>query len=196
MWDDTWKDLEHSDFTDLPYYPLDGTNPEAFTEPHQCRYTMNIDEMNGINAKSKDEFDIRIIRKPQFDGSGLILSSDLIQNGVNIPHCIIGHAVDDTSMMYSCEKLLGENYVQFIIKNILKVHNRIHPRKRMYIKGEDSSLTLEDNKKDINTLVSLRREKNDWYNKLKNLCHFNIAKYGKYQDRFFTYKDFHKKFKT
>ena len=195
MWDDTWKDLEHSDFTNLPYYPLDGTNPEAFTEPHQCRYTMNIDEMNDINAKAKDEFDIRIIRKPQFDGSGLILSSDLIQNGVNIPHCIIGHAVDDTSMMYSCEKMLGESYVQFIVKNILKVHNRIHPRKRMYIKGEDSNLTLEDNKKDINTLVSLRREKNDWYNKLKNLCHFNIAKYGKYQDRFFTYKDFHKKFK-
>ena len=68
--------MSGSDFTNLPYYPLDGTNPEAFTEPHQCRYTMNIDEMNDINAKAKDEFDIRIIRKPQFDGSGLILSSD------------------------------------------------------------------------------------------------------------------------
>ena len=91
-------------------------------------------------------------------------------------------------------KILG-NIPQYVIKNILLVHNRNHPNKRMYIKGEDSNLTLEDNKKDINTLVSLRREKNDWYNKLKNLCHFNIAKYGKYQDRFFTYKDFHKKFK-
>jgi hypothetical protein len=49
---------------------------------------MNIDEMNEINAKT-EELDIRVLRKPQFDGSVLVLSGDLLKNGVNVPHCIM-----------------------------------------------------------------------------------------------------------
>ena len=85
MWDDNWKPLEHPDFTNETYYE----DERAFDYPHSIRYTMSIDEMNEVNNKA-DSFDLRILNKPQFDGSCLILSSDLIKSGVNIPHGIIG----------------------------------------------------------------------------------------------------------
>ena len=66
---------------------------------------MSIDEMNDINKKA-DELDLHILRHPQFDGSILVLSSDLLKNGVNVPRCILGHAVDDTSMMSSCSQIM------------------------------------------------------------------------------------------
>ena len=69
MWDDSWKVLEHNDFTDAPFYELD--DPKATTEKSSIRYTMSIDEMNDINQKS-DEMDIRILKHPQFDGSILV----------------------------------------------------------------------------------------------------------------------------
>jgi hypothetical protein len=43
---------------------------------------------------------------------------------------------DDTSFMAMCQKLMGDDYRQFVIKNVLKVHNRNHPLKREYVKGE------------------------------------------------------------
>ena len=36
------------------------------------------------------------------------------------------------------QKLLGEKFIQFVVKNILRVHNRRHPQKRLYIKNEDN----------------------------------------------------------
>ena len=111
MWDDSWKPLEHVDFTDKPLLqkklPDGSLNEEAFKTPHSIHYSMSNDEMNEINSKVT-EFDVRMIQHPQFDGSGLVLTSDLIKNGVNVPHCIMGHLVDDTSMMYSCEQIMGD----------------------------------------------------------------------------------------
>ena len=138
MWDDHWKDLEHPDFTNAPYYE----DERAFQYPHSIRYTMSIDEMNEVNAKA-DSFDIRVLKQPKFDGSCLILSGDLLKNGVNIPHCMIGHLHEDTSMMYSAYRIMGENYVQFVVKNILKVHNRNHPLKRLYALDMDLNIQLK-----------------------------------------------------
>ena len=177
MWDDHWKDLEHPDFTDAPYYE----DERAFQYPHSIRYTMSIDEMNEINSKA-DSFDVRILKQPKFDGSCLILSGDLLKNGVNIPHCMIGHLHEDTSMMYSAYRIMGENYVQFIVKNILKVHNRNHPLKRKYALEMDSNEKLSD--------FSKGGKKGKWFDKMRKLVDFNIANYNNSQARFNTYKDF------
>ena len=181
MWDDSWKVLEHNDFTDAPFYELD--DPKATTEQSSIRYTMSIDEMNDINQKS-DELDIRILKQPQFDGSILVLSSDLLKNGVNVPRCILGHAVDDTSMMNSCKQIMGDLYVQFVIKNILKVHNRNHTNKRNYC------LQMEGDR--VCTQEKGPNQRGDWYENLKYLANVNLSTFGKSQERFNTYEDFNK----
>ena len=186
MWDESWRVLEHPDFTDKPYYETklpDGSRDDrAFDEPHSIRYTMSIDEMNEINSKA-EEFDLRILKQPQFDGSGLILSADLLKNGVNVPHCVMGHLVDDTSMMMSCRQIMGESYVQFVIKNILKVHNRMHPKKRRYALDMDGKRDLEQATHD---------RKGGWFYKMRNLVHQNLNNFGSNQGRFNTYDDFKK----
>jgi len=185
MWDDSWKVLEYTEFTDKQYYETelpDGTrNEKAFTEPHSIRYSMSIDEMNEINQRC-DELDVRVLKQPQFDGSILVLSSDLLKNGVNVPRCILGHAVDDTSMMSSCKQIMGDLYVQFIVKNILKVHNRNHPKKRRYC------LQMEGDR--ICTQEKGPNQRGGWYENLKHLANVNLSTFGKFQDRFNTYEDF------
>ena len=186
MWDDTWKVLEHPKFTDKEYYETklpDGSRDDrAYDEPHSIRYTMSIDEMNEINAEAK-EFDIRILNNPQFDGSGLVLSSDLLKNGVNVPHCVMGHLVDDTSMMMSCRQIMGNQYVQFVIKNILKVHNRNHPKKRNYALDMDGKRNLQE---------ATLGKKGDWFYKMRELVHHNLGHFGSSQGKFNTYEDFKK----
>ena len=79
MWDDSWKLLEHPDFTDKPFY----SEPEDFT-PDQWwsnRYTMTKDEMNKINDKT-DELDVKIMPQHKFNGCGLVISSEVIRAGV------------------------------------------------------------------------------------------------------------------
>ena len=45
-----------------------------------------------------------------------------------------------------CEKLLGEKFIQFIAKNVLHVHARRHPNKRLYVKGEENPHSFIDRK--------------------------------------------------
>ena len=184
MWDQSWKVLEHPKFTDKPYYETklpDGSRDDrAFDEPHSIRYTMSIDEMNEINSEAED-FDIRVIDSPQFDGSGLVLSADLLKNGVNVPHCVMGHLVDDTSMMMSCKQVMGNQYVQFVVKNVLKVHNRMHPSKRKYALDMDGKTNLENANHD---------KKGDWFYKMRDLVHQNLNNFGSTQGKFNTYEDF------
>ena len=181
MWDDSWKVLEHNDFTNAPFYELD--DPKATTEQSSIRYNMSIDEMNDINKKA-DELDLHILRHPQFDGSILVLSSDLLKNGVNVPRCVLGHAVDDTSMMSSCSQIMGDAYVQFIVKNILKVHNRNHSKKRRYC------LQMEGDR--VCTQEKGPNQRGSWYENLKHLANVNLSIFGKSQNRFNTYEDFTK----
>jgi len=187
MWDEHWKPLEHVDMTDKPlhqkFLPDGSKNPLAYNEPYSIRYTMGIDEMNEINKKYS-EFDIRIMNHPHFDGSGLVISSDLIKTGVNVPLSIIGHAVDDTSMMTMCRLLMGDKYVQFIVKNILKVHNRDHPKKRNYCLQMDSD--------EICTQEKGPNQRGGWYENLKNMANVNLSNCGSSQNRFFNYDDFKK----
>ena len=86
--------------------------------------------MNEINARAK-EFNFTYITRPKISGACLVLSSDLIKSGVNIPLCLIYN--DDEGLSVMCEKVLGQNFIQFVCKNILHVHARRHPQKRCYV---------------------------------------------------------------
>ena len=78
MWDDSWKPLEHVDFTDKPFIHDDEDNWWSI------RYTMNINEMNEFNDKVED-LDMVNIKPHKFNGCGFVISSDAVKSGVNIP---------------------------------------------------------------------------------------------------------------
>lgn len=179
MWDDSWKVLEHVDFENKTFYDRD--NELCYTEPYSIRYVMSQKEMEEINSKTEN-LDIRVLHQPKFDGSCLIISSDLIKSGVNIPPGFFGLSAEDTVFMYSCMQIMGNSYIQFVIKNILKVHNREHTKKRLY--------ALDMNGKESST----QRLKGDWYNTLRDINKENLNLFiGHRQDKFLTYEDFLKR---
>ena len=131
MWDDTWKVLEHPEFTDKPFIEMDTENWWSL------RYNMSELEMNEINNKT-EELDIRSTTQLKFNGCGLVISSDVIKSGANIPKSVF-FVHEDTAFMNNCLIHFRGQLPQYIIKNILLVHNRKLPNKRMYIKGQDFS---------------------------------------------------------
>ena len=181
MWDESWKVLEHPKFTDKPYYEMD-TEEEtrlATTSPWSIRYTMSQEEMDEVN-KDTEELDVKMITYPKFDGSGLVISSDLLRTGANVPPAVYMNG-DDTSFLESCRLHMGENYRQFVIRNILKVHNRTHPKKRRYVRNEDDNLTSHK-----------KRGKKAWYKTFNDISKGNLGKLFYSQERFANYKDFKK----
>ena len=154
MWDDTWKPLEHVDFTDKPFIENDYENWWSL------KYTMNKDEMNEFNDKITD-LDVTTISPHKFNGCGLVISSEVIKAGVNIPKsCFFVH--EDTAFMLMTQKVLGL-IPQYHFRNILMVHNRNHPNKRMYISGERKDGTMNE-----------KRRSNMWYAKANKLCEQNV----------------------
>ena len=149
MWDDSWKLLEHIDFTDKPF--IEGDNKNWWNIP----YTMNIDEMNAFNSKV-EELNVIQIQPHKFNGCGLIISSEVIKSGVNIPKSSF-FIHEDTSFMIMTQKILG-NIPQYHFKNILMVHNRKHPNKRNYVLGEEKEY------------LDSQRKSNKWYNIANKMC--------------------------
>jgi len=152
MWDDSWLPIEHNDFTNKPCIPNDYENWWSL------KYTMSREEMNAINEKV-DELDVRIVSPHKFNGCGLVISSEVIRAGVNIPSSVF-FVHEDTAFMWMTNKVLG-NIPQYVIKNILLVHNRNHPEKRNYVEGESGE-----------TMNALRRS-NDWYVKANKMSEQN-----------------------
>ena len=72
---------------------------------------------------------------------------------------------DDSSFLESCRLHMGEQYKQFVINNILKVHNRNHPNKRHYVKGEDQSKNTH-----------FKRATKNWYKEFNNVSKGNLNK--------------------
>ena len=173
MWDNTWKPLEHPDFTDKPFYD----KPEQFKPDHwwSLRYTMTKDEMNKINDKT-DELDVRIMPQHKFNGCGLVISSEVIRAGANIPRSVF-FVHEDSAFMWVTNKLLG-NIPQYVIKNILLVHNRNNPKKRMYIAGEREDGTMNE-----------KRRSNDWYVKANKMCEQNYTNMFNPNYKSFTWED-------
>tara|TARA_Y100000034_G_scaffold127494_1_gene180355 strand:- start:424 stop:1458 length:1035 start_codon:yes stop_codon:yes gene_type:complete len=174
MWDDSWKPLEHVDFTDKPFIDVDTIDTKNWWS---LRYNMNIDEMNEINDRV-EELDVRVIRPFKFNGCGLVISSDVIKSGVNIPKSAF-FIHEDTAFMFSLIKTLGEDIPQFLFKNILLVHNRKHFNKRMYVSGEEN-IKPGDN--------GLARKIHDWYKKASDMSHHNVYNLFS-QSKIYTWED-------
>ena len=171
MWDDSWKPVEHNDFTDKPFIENDIKNWWSL------RYVMNIDEMNKINDKV-EELDVRNVNPFKFNGCGLVISSDIVKAGVNIPRSAF-FIHEDTAFMFSLMKTLGNEIPQFVFKNILLVHNRKHVKKRFYVKGENDVIEGD---------VSGGRLKHNWYKRASDMSHHNT--YNMFnQSKIYTWKD-------
>mgnify|MGYP003132719160 CR=1 FL=1 len=137
MWDDSWIPLEHPDFTDKPFMDKDYKN---WWSHH---YTMTIDEMNDINSKSdKNGYQVEVVNPFKFNGCGLIMSSDVIRGGANIPKSVF-FTHEDTAFCNLVRIMYGNKIPQFVIKNVLLVHNRHNIEKRKYIKGENGDGSTE-----------------------------------------------------
>ena len=170
MWDDSWNPTVHVDYENLEY--IDDENHHLHKT--QAKSQLSIKEMNEINSKVED-FDFRSINYPKIDGSCLVISSDLIKSGVNIPLCLIYN--DDEGLAISAQQLCGQNFIQFICKNLLKVHARRHPQKRLYVLDEDNPNSFGD-------------KKNDNFQKFLHLSKLNIQNLVNGNNKFYEYSDF------
>ena len=171
MWDKSWKDLEHPDFTDKPFIEGDTKNWWSL------RYTMSKKEMNKINNKTI-ELDVKILPQHKFNGCGLVISSEIVKSGVNIPKSVF-FVHEDSAFMFMTNKILG-NVPQYIIRNILLVHNRKHPKKRMYIQGEEGI---------DKTDPGAQRKVHNWYSKANKMCEQNYINLFNPKYKSFTWED-------
>ena len=174
MWDESWEVLEHPEFTVKPFIDMDTVDTENWWS---LRYNMNIDEMNAFNDKV-EELDIRVINQYKFNGCGLVISADVIKSGVNIPKSAF-FIHEDTAFMLQLQRLFGGEIPQYVIKNILLVHNRKHTKKRFYVEGEDCVVPGD---------VSGGRLRHDWYKRASDMSHHNT--YNMFnQSKIYTWKD-------
>ncbi len=170
MWDASWDALVHNDYVNKTYIEDD----KQHINPDQAKSPLSIDKMNEINSKAK-EFDFTYINYPKISGACLVLSSDLIKFGVNIPSCMIYN--DDEGLSIMSQKLLGQNYLQFVCKNLLHIHARRHPQKRLYVLDESNP----------NSFVG---KKNNNFQKFLKLSKINIQNLINGNNKFYEYNDF------
>lgn len=142
LWDNSFAPL-HPRYESIPF--IDDEEWQ-FNSPDSGKGYMSLEQMNKINNIPFNKIEITSFTEPRFDGSCVVFSSDLIKSGVNIPHALL-HCSEDVSLGVIAKKLLGDQFVQYCAQNILHVHNRRHPKKRSYIKGETNptgKCTIED----------------------------------------------------
>ncbi len=171
MWDSSWDPLVHTKYQDVEYVDEDG-----HLNPNQAKSPLSIDKMNEINGETED-FDFTYITQPKISGACLVLSSDLIKFGVNVPLCLLYN--DDEGLSIMAQKLCGENFRQFVCKNILHVHARRHPQKRLYVVEEENP----------NSFIN---KKGDNFQKLLKLSKANIQRLIVGGDKFYEYNDLKK----
>ena len=167
MWDESWKALEHPEFTNFDH-------SDSKKDWWSVNYDMTIDEMNSFNDTVTD-LDVTIIQPHKFNGCGLVISSEIIKSGVNIPKAAF-FVHEDTAMMLMTQKLLG-NIPQYHFKNILMVHNRKHKDKRNYIVGE------------VGNTIGQKRNSNKWYTVANRMCEQNVYKIFNPNYKSFTWDD-------
>jgi hypothetical protein len=171
-WDSSWDVLTHPLFVNVDYQDNREwlLNNEASSKSY-----MTLERMNEINRLAT-ELHVEIINTPKFDGSCLVISSNLIKAGVNIPHAMT-HCAEDTSFAEMAKIMMGKSYVQYIAKNILRVHNRRHPKKRMYIKGENNPHGFTG------------KDKGDWWDVLETTSKYNLSILRNNQQKFVSLDD-------
>jgi hypothetical protein len=157
MWDASWHPLEHADFRNLQYIDEEDW---ILNNPASSKAYMSLEQMNEINSRV-DEYEFGYMSYPKFDGSCLVIASDLIKAGANIPHALL-HCAEDTAFGEQAQLVMRGKYRQYVVRNILRVHNRRHPRKRSYILGEDNA------RGQVN-------KKGDWWPILENESKHNLS---------------------
>ena len=170
MWDASWDALVHNDYINHTFVDDD----KQHLNLNQAKSPLPIEKMNEINAKAK-EFDFTYINYPKISGACLVLSSDLIKFGVNIPPCLLYN--DDEGLSIMSQKLLGQNFMQFVCKNLLHIHARRHPQKRLYVLDEDNPNSFGD-------------KKNNNFQKFLQLSKANIQNLINGNNKFYEYNDF------
>ncbi len=170
MWDASWDALVHNDYVNHTFVDDD----KQHLNLNQAKSPLPIDKMNEINAKAED-FDFTYINYPKISGACLVLSADLIKFGVNIPPCLLYN--DDEGLSIMSQKLLGQNYLQFVCKNLLHVHARRHPQKRLYVLDENNPNSFGD-------------KKNNNFQKFLQLSKANIQNLINGNNKFYEYNDF------
>ena len=169
MWDASWDPLVHVDYRDVEF--IDDDNGHLYK--NQAKSQLSIEEMNEINARA-DEFDFSYIKHPKISGACLVLSSDLIKSGVNIPSCLLYN--DDEGLSILSHKLMGQNFMQFVCQNVLHVHARRHSQKRLYVRDEDNP-------------HSFLNEKNSKFKQFLELSKYNIGVLVSGKGKFKEYND-------
>ena len=167
MWDKTWKVLEHPEFTDKQH-------SDSKDDWWGLNYDMTKEEMYTFNDKV-EELEVTIVHPHKFNGCGLVISSEVVRSGVNIPHSAF-FIHEDTAMMLMTQKVLG-NIPQYHFRNILMVHNRKHLAKRSYIKGE------------VGATVGQKRNSNKWYVAANKMCEQNVYNMLNPNYKSYTWKD-------
>lgn len=172
MWDSSWAPLEHIDFTDKPFIHNDVENWWSI------RYNMSQKEMDNFNGKVSN-LEIVNIKPHKFNGCGLVISSEAVKAGINIPPGAF--FIDDTALLTIAQKLLPD-MPQYHFRNILIVHNRKHPKKRSFILNESSDEYIDD-----------RRKSTSWYTTANEFCKINDNNIFNINHKFFTWEDVWKK---
>lgn len=157
-WDSSWDVTRHPMFELEQFKESDDwvLNNEASEKSY-----MTLERMNEINNVPLDQVEIVELVNPKADGSCLVISSELIKAGVNIPHALL-LCGEDESFLRVAKHVMGRNFRQYLVKNILRVHNRRHPKKRMYIKDENNPRGFCDDRK------------GSWWKPLENASKWNL----------------------
>ena len=158
-WDSSWDQIVHPLYENVQYQDNEDWifNNEASEKSY-----MTLERMNEINDIDMSKVEVRTLTDPKADGSCLIFSSELLKSGVTLPKSLIHHG-EDESMLRIAKKIMGDQFVQFHVHNLLRVHNRRHPKKRMFILNEDNPTGICSNEK-----------KGNWWGMLEEKSKFNL----------------------
>lgn len=133
-WDETWRQIAHPLFENIQ--ALESMDWVLQNEASEKSY-MTYDRMEEINAMAGQNVQIQTLHEPKADGSCLIISSQLLLSGATVPRGII-HCGEDEAFLQNAKRIMGNEFVQYNFKNILRVHNRRHPNKRTGILNENN----------------------------------------------------------
>jgi len=157
LWDNSFAPL-HPMYEKVPFVD---DEEWQFNSPDSGKGYMSYDQMEEINDIPFEDIKIVSFTEPRFDGSCVGFSSDLLKSGVTLPKALI-HNSEDVSIGAIAKKLLGDQFVQYNVSNILHIHNRRHPTKRTGVYGENNpngKCTVED--------------KGEWWKVLEDSSKFN-----------------------
>lgn len=158
-WDASWAKLVHPIFRSVKY---EETDDFIFANEASEKAYMPLSRMNAINDVPVGEVAVEAFSQPKADGSCLVISSELIRSGVNIPLGLI-HCGEDESLCRMAKLVMGDEFVQYHVSNILRVHNRRHPRKRTGILNENNP-----------SGKCTTKDKGTWWDALEQTSKFNL----------------------